>query len=59
MTDRDRQEFLAYIEEFGKKIKGNRELSIAFLNRAGICTKEGKLTEPYMEMIRSRTVEID
>jgi len=50
MTDKERQEFFAYVEEFKKKIEGNRELSLDFLSRVGICTKEGKLTEPYKHL---------
>jgi hypothetical protein len=40
MTDREREEFLRYMEEFRLKIKGNRELSREFLIAAGIPKKE-------------------
>ena len=50
MTDREREEFIAYAETFKKKVEGNKELSLAFLHRAGICTKDGKLTEPYKHL---------
>jgi len=50
MTEKERQEFLAYVEKFKKKVEGNRELSLDFLSRVGICTKEGKLTEPYKHL---------
>ena len=50
MTERERNEFLAYLEELSEKVKGNRELSLDLLSRAGICTKDGKLTEPYKHL---------
>ena len=50
MTEKERQEFLAYVEKFKKKVEGNRELSLDFLSRVGICTKEGILTEPYKHL---------
>jgi hypothetical protein len=50
MTDNERQNFLSYMEEFIKKATGNKELALDFLSRAGICTKEGNLTEPYKHL---------
>ena len=50
MDEREREEFLAYIEEFKKKVEGNKELARDFLVRTGIYTKEGKLTEPYQHL---------
>ena len=50
MTERERNELIAYMQEFGKKVAGNRELSLDFLSRVGICTKDGKLTEPYKHL---------
>jgi len=50
MTEEERNELLAYIEEFKNKIAGNRELSLQFLAEVGICTLDGKLTEPYKNL---------
>ena len=50
MTEKEREEFLAYVEEFKKKIAGNKELSLQFLAEVGICTIDGKLTEPYQHL---------
>jgi len=50
MDEKEREELLAYVEEFKKKLEGNRELARDFLIRAGIYTKEGKLTEPYQHL---------
>ena len=50
MTDRDRKEFIEYIRDFSKKLDGNKELALDFLSRVGICTKDGKLKEPYLNL---------
>ena len=50
MTDKEKEEFLAYVEKFLKEVEGNKELSLNFLNRVGICTMDGKLTEPYKHL---------
>ena len=50
MTEKEREELLAYVEEFKKKLEGNRELARDFLVRAGIYTKEGQLAEPYQHL---------
>jgi len=50
MTEREREEFIAFMREFQKKVEGNKELAREFLVRAGIYTKEGKLTEPYQHL---------
>jgi len=50
MTEREREEFIAFIKEFQKKVEGNKELARECLVRAGIYTKEGKLTEPYQHL---------
>ena len=55
MTDKERKDFMAYIEEFSKKLEGNRELSLDFFSRVGICTKDGELTEPYKNLYIPRT----
>ena len=47
MNEQERADFIAYMEGLKKKVAGNRELSLYFLTKAGICTHEGKLTEPY------------
>ena len=43
MSEKEREEFLAYIEEFKNKMIGNKELARDFYIRAGIITKEGRL----------------
>jgi len=50
MDEKERNELLAYMEEFKKKIEGNKELARDFLIRAGIYTKEGQLAEPYQHL---------
>jgi len=50
MTEREREELLAYMEEFMKKVSGNKEMARDFLVRAGIYTREGQLTEPYQHL---------
>ena len=50
LTDKERQEFFEYAEEFKKKIEGNRELALDFFSRVGICTKDGELTELYKNL---------
>ena len=47
MTEEERKELLAYIEEFKNKIAGNKELARQFLVEVGIYTPEGMLAEPY------------
>jgi len=50
MTDKERHNLLEYMDDFIKKAAGNRELALDFLSRAGICTREGSLTEPYKHL---------
>ena len=50
MTEKEREELLAYVEKFLKEVEGNREKSLNFLHEVGICTKDGKLTEPYKHL---------
>jgi len=50
MTEREREEFLAYMEEFIKKVSVNKEMARDFLVRVGIYTREGQLTEPYQHL---------
>ena len=50
MTDEERKELLAYIEEFKQKIVGNKELARQFLIEVGIYTPEGRLAEPYQNL---------
>jgi hypothetical protein len=38
------------MEDFKKKVEGNKELARDFLIRTGIYTKEGHLTEPYKHL---------
>ena len=57
MNEQERAEFIAYMEDFIKKVSGNRELSLAFLNEAGICTVDRKLTEPFGQKRNLRCYE--
>jgi len=50
MDERERKELLAYIEEFKKKVEGNKELARQFLIDVGIYTEDGRLTEPYKHL---------
>ena len=50
MTDEERKEFIACMQEFKKKVAGNKELSLQFIAKVGICTLDGKLTEPYKHL---------
>ena len=50
MTDIERKEFLGLMDGLKEKIAGNRELSLHFLAKAGICTADGNLTEPYKHL---------
>ena len=50
MTDREREEFIACMEDFKKKVAGNKEMARQFLIEVGIYTKDGKLTEPYKHL---------
>ena len=57
MDEKERNELLAYIEEFKKKVVGNKEMARDFLIRAGIYTKEGQLAEPYQHLYIPPPVE--
>jgi len=50
MTDREREESIQLMEEYRKKLSGNKKLCREFLVKAGIYTKEGRLTEPYKHL---------
>ena len=50
MTDEERKEFIACMQDFKNKIAGNRELARQFLIETGIYTMEGRLTEPYQNL---------
>jgi len=50
MTDEERKNLLAYMEEFIKKVEGNKKLARQFLIEVGIYTKEGRLAEPYQNL---------
>ena len=50
MTDKERQNLLTYMEEFKKKVEGNKELARDFLISVGIYTKDGILAEPYKHL---------
>jgi hypothetical protein len=57
MTDQERKEYLQYLEEFRKKVRGNKELSRKFLVEVGIYTEDGQLTEPYENLYIPRPGE--
>jgi len=50
MTEKEREEFLAYLRELKEKVAGNKELSRYLLVKAGIYTEDGVLTEPYKHL---------
>jgi len=50
MSDKEREESIRLMEEYRKKLTGNKELCREFLVKAGIYTKEGELTEPYQHL---------
>jgi len=50
MTEKEREDFLAYAESFIKEVEGNKEMARDFLVRTGIYTKKGKLTAPYKHL---------
>jgi len=50
MTEEDRKEFLIHIEDFKKKVSGNKEMARQFLIEVGIYTKEGRLAAPYRNL---------
>ena len=50
MTDKERKNLLAYMEEFKKKVEGDKELAQQFLIEVGIYTKNGKLAKPYKHL---------
>jgi hypothetical protein len=51
MVYRDSREFvddyIRAIRKQGKKVRANKKSALAFLVRAGICTKSGRLTSKY------------
>ena len=50
MNEQERADFVAYMEDFIKKVSDNKEMARDFLVRAGIYTKDGILTEPYQNL---------
>ena len=50
MTDVERKNLLTYMEDFIKKVEGNKEMARQFLVEVGIYTEDGKLTEPYRNL---------
>jgi len=50
MTDEERKEFLADMQDFKRKVDGNKELARQFLIEAGIYTTEGRLADPYRNL---------
>jgi len=50
MTEKEREELLAYTEKFLKEVEGNKKMARDFLIRAGIYTKSGRLAAPYKHL---------
>jgi len=50
MTDKEREDSIRLMEEYRKKLSGNKELCRNFLVKAGIYTEEGILTDPYKHL---------
>ena len=50
MTEIERKNLLAYMENFIKEVSGNKEMARQFLIEVGICTIDGQLTEPYKNL---------
>jgi hypothetical protein len=50
MSEKEREESIRLMEEYRNKLIGNKELCREFLVKAGIYTKEGKLTDPYKHL---------
>ena len=50
MTDKERKEFLAYLEELEKKVTESKETARRFLIEAGIYTKNGRLAKQYKHL---------
>jgi hypothetical protein len=50
MTDREREELLQYMENFLKRMDGDKELGKELLIEAGIYTNDGKFAEPYKHL---------
>ena len=50
MSEKEREEFIAYIEEYTKKMIADKKLARDFYIRAGILTKKGKLAAPYKHL---------
>jgi len=50
MSEKKREEFLAYAKEFIKKVSADKKSARDFLIEVGIYTKEGKMAEPYQHL---------
>ena len=50
MTERERTDFLSWIERYKQEIKGDREKARALLVGAGIITEKGNLRKPYRNL---------
>ena len=57
MTDAAR-ELIERIEAYTESVDGNREKALEGLVAAGICTPDGKLTEPYRNLNSSEPAAI-
>jgi hypothetical protein len=52
MTDKERESFLAFMEEYKEKMRRNPELARRFLINIGLYTEDGDLTERYQHYAR-------
>jgi hypothetical protein len=50
MTERERSDFLSWVERYKQEIKGNKEKARALLFDAGIITEKGNLRKPYRNL---------
>jgi hypothetical protein len=55
MNEQERAYFLAFADEYEKKMKGNPELARRFLINMGLYTEDLELTEPYKHLSRTCT----
>ena len=50
MDEKEREEFLTYLDEFERKVTENKDTARKFLIEAGIYTPKGRLTEHYKHL---------
>ena len=57
MTDKEREEFLVYLDKLEKEVTESKETARKFLVEVGIYTENGNLTEPYKNLYIPPLVE--